>query len=80
MLYNILNYLYSLLNVRIFAVSNIKRYKVMKAIRIYSYYSFSHRSWVHIKEFTKHDALLKARMYDPYVLFSVLSLLIQNGR
>ena len=50
----------------------------MKPIRIYSYYSRSHRAWAHIKAYTKHEALEKARVYDPYTKFSDLSLLMQN--
>ena len=53
---------------------------VMKTIRIYSYYSRSHRAWAHIKAFTKHEALEKARVYDSDTKFSDLSLLMQNGR
>lgn len=52
----------------------------MKQIRIYSYYSRSHGAWTHIKAYTKHEALAKARIYDPYVKFSELSLLMMNGR
>lgn len=58
----------------------VKRYKIMKSIRIYSYYSRSHRAWAHIKAYTKHEALVKARLYDPFIKFSDLSLLMQNGR
>lgn len=52
----------------------------MKAIRIYSYYSRSHRAWAHIKAYTKHEAWEKALLYDPYLKFSDLSLLMQSGR
>ena len=52
----------------------------MKAIRIYSYYSFSRRAWAHIKAYTKHEALETARVYDPHIKFSDLSLLMQSGR
>ena len=57
-----------------------KRYMVMKVIRIYSYYSLTHRAWAHIKAYNKHEALEKARVYDPYVKISDLSLLMYNGR
>ena len=67
------------LKLRTFAVSNIKDISVMNAIRIYSYYSRSHRAWSHIKAYTKHEALQKARVYDSDVKFSDLSLLIQSG-
>ena len=52
----------------------------MKQIRIYSYYSCSHRAWAHIKAFTKHEAFEKARIFDPSVKYSDISLLIQSGR
>lgn len=52
----------------------------MKQISIYSYYSFSHRAWAHIKAYTKHEAFVKARLYDPSVKFSDLSLLMKGGR
>ena len=52
----------------------------MKQICIYSYYSRSHRAWAHIKAYTKHEALVKARSYDSDVKFSDLSLLMKGGR
>ena len=52
----------------------------MKPIRIYSYYSRSHRAWAHVKAYTKHEAWEKARVYDPSVKFYEISLLMENGR
>lgn len=52
----------------------------MKTIRIYSYYSRSHRAWAHIKAYTKYEAFEKARLYDTDLRFSDLSLFMQGGR
>lgn len=52
----------------------------MKAIRIYSYYSRTFGLCVFVKACNKHEALAKARVYDPYTKLSDLSLLIQSGR
>lgn len=59
---------------------NIKYIKVMKVILTYSYYSRSRCSWVHVRAYTKHEACEKARLYDSYIKFSDLSLLMRSGR
>lgn len=52
----------------------------LRPTRTYSYYSEEKRYWVHIEAKNKHEALQKARIYDPCTSASELYLLKINGR
>lgn len=56
----------------------VKQVEIMKAIRIYSYYSRFYSCWAHLEAYSKRDALKRARVIDPYTKLSDLSLLNQS--